>query len=338
MVIILVLNNDYRQAYFNGQKCWRVNDYVNARRWFEISINDSNFRDCSLSKLIQIEIKEGKYSKARQILNQNKDIGSVELKQIYGLLESTENNYEQSKKYYSECMVYPAMQYKSLLAIAKLYIQTGDYEVARKMFETLRLNPKFYIRATFGLVNLNILEHNFFEAQKLINEVNVSKLTPKSMQYYRNIDLYIKYFLGQLRLSDNKFDPVRDYMIYRLFDHSEDTLLAHIEKHRNQQERATNGCFFKYTDTRKLLMDTRETIGDMNGNHFEFSDMYRFRLDTPIGYKGDLITSDLCVVTMIGTKDIVTMYPVSLSDEFDKERLATSKELKLKRLQGGIRK
>lgn len=334
----MALNNDCRQAYFNGQECWKKNDYVNARYWFEISINDSNFRDDSLSKLIQIEIREGKYSKARQILNQNKEISSVGLKQIYGLLENIENNFEQSKKYYSECMVDPAMQYKSLLAIAKLYMQTGDYEVARKMFETLRLNPRFYIQATFGLASLNIFEHNFFEAQKLINEVNVSKLTLKLMQHYRILDSYIKYFLGQLKLSDNKFDPVRDYMIYRLFDHSEDTLLTHIEKHRNQQERATNGCFFKYTDTRKLLTDARGIIEDMNGNHFEVSDMYRFKLDTPIGYKGDLITSDLCVVTIIGTKDIITMYPVSLSDEFDKEGLATSKELKLKRLQGGIRK
>lgn len=86
------------------------------------------------------------------------------------------------------------------------------------------------------------------------------------------------------------------------------------------------------------MTDARETIEDMNGNHFEFSDMYRFKLDTPIGYKGDLITSDLCVATIIGTKDIITMYPVSLSDEFDKEGLATSKELKLKRLQGDVRK
>lgn len=76
----------------------------------------------------------------------------------------------------------------------------------------------------------------------------------------------------------------------------------------------------------------------MNSNHFEVSDMYRFRLDTPIGFKGDDITSDLCVVTMIGTKDILTMYPVLLSDEFDKEGMSESKELLLKRKQGGIRK
>lgn len=250
----MALNTDFRQAFFNGQDCWKKNDYINARYWFEIAVKASNFRDEALSKLIQIEIREGKYSKARKILAENKDISSIRLKQIYGLLENIENNFEQSRKYYSECMIDPNLQYKSLLALAKLYMQTGNYEVARKMFETLRLNPKFYIQATFGLASLNIFEHNFFEAQKLMNEMNVSKLTPKLTQHYRIIDSYIKYFLGQLRMSDNKFDSVRDYMIYRLFDHSEDTLLNHIEKHRNQAEKETNGCFFRYTDTKNYYM------------------------------------------------------------------------------------
>lgn len=66
--------------------------------------------------------------------------------------------------------------------------------------------------------------------------------------------------------------------------------------------------------------------------------MYRFKLDSPTWYKGNIITSDLCVVTMIGTKDIITMYPVSLSDEFDKERFSTSEQLKLKRLRRGVKR
>lgn len=66
--------------------------------------------------------------------------------------------------------------------------------------------------------------------------------------------------------------------------------------------------------------------------------MYRFRLDAPIGFKGDEETSDLCVVTMIRAKDILTMYPVLLSDEFDNEGMSESKELSLKRKQGGFRK
>ena len=73
----MALNNDFKQAFFNGQDCWKKNDYINARHWFEIAVKDSNFKDESLSKLIQIEIREGKYSKARKILVENKDINSM---------------------------------------------------------------------------------------------------------------------------------------------------------------------------------------------------------------------------------------------------------------------
>lgn len=333
----MALNLDSRQVFFNGQECWKNRDYVNARYWFEKSYCDDNFKIESLSKIIQIEIREGKYAKAREMLNNNKNINSPIIKQVYGLLENIENNFEQSKRYYSECMTTPNMQYKSLLALAKIYVQTGDYEVATKMYQTLQLNPNYYIPATIGLICLNILEKRFYEAQQCIRKIDESKLTLKLTQYCRILDTYIRYFLGQLKPLDNKYDPKKDYMFYRLFDHSEETLLNHIEKHKNQSEKYSNGCFFKYTDLRSLLVDAKERIENMNGNHFEISDMYRFRLDTPIGYKGDLITNDLCVVTMIGTKDIVTMYPVSLSDEFDKEGLATSEQLKLKRLRGGIK-
>ena len=330
----MTLNNEFRQAFYNGQQCWRNNDYKNARYWYEISIQDSEFRDESLSKLIQIEIKEGKYSKARKILNENKELGNSSLLQIYGLLENIENNFEQSKRYYSMCMQDSTMQYKSLLALAKLYIQLGDYKIATKMFETLQLNSDFYIQATFGLISLCIYKNDYFEAKRLLSEIDNSRLTPKLLHHYNTISTYIKYYLGELKVS-NYSKKLNEYTLYRLFDKSDETLMRHINRHKDQSEKASNGCFFKYTDTKKLLYDARDIIQDMNANHFELSDMYRFRLDTPIGFKGDEITSDLCVVTLIGTKDIVTMYPVLLSDEFDKEGLLTSRELKLKRLIGG---
>lgn len=329
---------NFRESYLSGMDCLRNNDYINARKRFEISYNDSEFRDESLSRLIKIDLREGKYDKARKLLEENIGNQAVQLKQVYGLLENIENNFESSKRYYSECMVEPQMQNKALLSIAKLYIQTGDNEVARKMFETLQLNKYFKIQSTINLICLNILEENYKDAEKLLKGIDEKELTPKLYQHYNILNMYIKYFLGNLKSSDNYFDPVKDYMIYRLFDNSDETLLNHIQKHTNQKDIKSNGCFFKYTDLKKLLFDAREKIENMNSNHFEVSDMYRFRLDTPIGFKGDEITSDLCVVTMIGTKDILTMYPVLLSDAFDKEGFSNSKELMIKRNHGGIKR
>lgn len=327
-----------KDAYFKGIEFWNNNDYRNARYYFEMAYKyNGELNDLSLSKLIQIDLREGKYAKVRNLLKNNQsDI--IEFKQVYGLLENIENNFEKSKTYYSQCMIDPDMQNKSLLAIAKLYIQTGDNEVARKMLETLQLNRKFYIQSTIGLVCLNILEENYRDAYRYLKSINSDRLTSKLLQHYQILEMYLLRNLGKLKKSDNNFDPVKDYMIYRLIDDSEDLLLKHISKHMNQRDKDTNGCFFKYTDLKKLLIDAREKIENMNSNHFEVSDMYRFRLDTPIGFKGDEETCDLCVVTMIGTKDILTMYPVLLSDEFDKEGMSESKELLLKRKQGGIKK
>lgn len=331
----MLAGNNQNQVFLKGQEAWRKNDYIKAKFWYEQSLKYPNFKNQSLSKLIQIEIRQGKYKKAREILNTNKNNNSVDLKQICGLLENIENNFGRSKKYYSECMIDPKMQAKSLLAISKLYVQTGDYDVARKMLETLTLNDYFEIQSLIGLICMSILEHDFYKAYKLLEQIDENKLTPKLSQHYLILKMYVRYFLGQVKLSENNYDPVKDYMIYRLFDRSDETLIKHISKHFNYKDRYTNGCFFRYLDADKLLKDARNKIENMNGNHFEVSDMYRFRLDTPIGYKDDEITSDLCVVTMLGTKDILTMYPVSLSDEFDKEGLSTSDELRLKRIRGG---
>lgn len=71
-------------------------------------------------------------------------------------------------------MLTPSMQYKSLLALAKLYVQTGDYDVASKMYQTLQLNPKFYIQATIGLTCLSICEKKFYDAQQYIMKIDES--------------------------------------------------------------------------------------------------------------------------------------------------------------------
>ncbi len=323
-----------RADYFSGESFFRKNDYVRARRCFASAIEDIQFREKSLSKLVRIEMKEGNFDQARSLLNEYQYIDGGYLKINYGILENEENNFERSKAYYSECMEYPEFQNTALLSLAKLYMQTGDYEIARKMFETLQQDSDFFFRATTGLFSLAVLERDFFECERLLNLIDTSKLTANMKKYYRRLDVYTKYFLGKLKLSDcDSFD--NDYMISRLFADSDDLLLSHTSRHQDLSKKMTVGCFLPDIDLKKLLMDARVRLEEMNGNHFTFFDMYRYRLDTPIGYKGETLTSDLCVTTILGTKDIITMYPISLSSEFDKEGASRSEKLKLKRLQGG---
>lgn len=322
-------NNIYRESFFNGLGSFRNGDLVKAREYFNVSVKSKEFREQSLHRLISIDFKEGKYRNARELLNEYYDDNAY-IMQSFGLLESIENNFETSMNYYCKCMNDTKIQKRSLLAIAKLYVQNADYAVAKKIFETLKLDEKMYFQAVVGLISISILEHDYEKSKNLLEKIDTSSLTPKLMQHYKTLLSYTEYLLGTLKPKDN-IDPIHDYMIYRLFNNSDKVLINHIMKHLDQTQKYSNGCFFKGAWLQDLLSISRDKIESMNANHFEVSDMYRFSLDTPIGYKGDDMTKDICVVTMIGTKDIVTMYPVQLSYEFDKERFSTSKKIMLKR-------
>lgn len=132
-------------------------------------------------------------------MDKNKENQTVQINRLYGLLENIENNFESSKRYYNKCMINPEVQNKALLSIAKLYIQTGDNDVARKMFETLHLNKHFRIQSTIGLICLDILEQNYKDAEKLLKGIDKRGLTPKLYQHYHILNMYIKYFLGSLK-------------------------------------------------------------------------------------------------------------------------------------------
>lgn len=320
---------NYRQAYEKGLECLEKKNYAFARYYFKISLQSRKFREESICKLILVELKAGDFLSARQMLDES--LLNSKIIGLYALLENIENNYEQSKKYYEECMLDPETKDTSRLSIANLNIQTADYEVSKSIFESLRTNPKFFAKASLSLVFLSMLKHDYLEVKKIMSELDISKFSYDMRKHCKIVRYYISYFLGELRYEDCDCDSKLTYMISRLFDSSEEVLINHIKRHANQDKKYTDGCFFEDINFESFLSLIRNKIENMNANHFGFTDYYRFRLEYPIGYKSQIITNDICVTTVVGTKDIITTYPIKLSDQFDKEGFMMSDELRLKR-------
>jgi len=319
--------NDYNIAFFNAQTCFNNKEYIKAKYWYNISIESEEYYELSLIKLIQIAIKDCNYLEARKLLNKSTS-NNVRLKSVKGLLETVENNIIESRKYYSQCMDDYDTQYDSLYKIAKTYVQTGDNMIARKMFETLQLNNNFYIQATFNLIYLEILEENYEKAYLMLKTIKLDNLLPLFAKNYRVINHYLSL---KLNLSID-LEQDMDYITSILYKRDEQHLLEHINRHTiRKNDSYKEGYFFKYIDLKKLLNVVRYKIYDMNANHFDFADTYRIRLDDPIGFKDEQLTNDICVTTIIGTKDIITIYPIKLSDEFDKEGFSYDKKISLKR-------
>lgn len=280
--------------------------------------------------VIRGHIKQSRYDLARNLLEKEDINNNYSLLMTYGLLENSENNYDKSIEYFSECMNDCSIQKQALLSLGKTYVQLGEFDIARKIFETVRLDEHLFLQAMFELIYLNILKGDFYKAKELLDELYLYPLNSSFRKYYRKASLLIRYYLGELK-NDANFSS---YLQERLVNPDEEIIIEHLKKHCNQEDRYTYGCFFPDIDLEQLLDIAKNKIKNLNANYYSSSCYYRFSLDREIGFKGDKVTNDICVVTILGTKEILSIYPVSLSKKFNQEGYQESEKLNLKRLKG----
>ena len=279
---------------------------------------------------INDNLLNGNYLKARKLLKDNYNFNSYILNQYYGLLENMENNYYRSKEYYNNCLVYKGKQLSALFYLAKVHIELGNYGIAKEILTNLQKSRNYYYHATIDLIYLYILVNDYEQAYYWYQTIDFENVSDKIYRQGQIINAYLLKALGKNNLL-NKIDCSRNYTVVRIVNNFDEDLNRHVRKHINLDNEYSDGKFFSNVDINKLLKVVNNKIMTLNPNHYEISDIYRFSLDEPIGYKNKQLTNDIAVVTVLDTKCIITMYPVKLSKEFDIENNAKNKELKLKR-------
>lgn len=324
---------NYKQVYLNGISNSNKGNYLRARECFELSLNDPELKTKSLYKLFLIEIKQSNYAKAREIL-ENSLIDSYYFYLASGLLDLSEFNLSKSKNAYLNCLEQCNTQLDGLLGLSKVYFQTGNYKITKQILETLELNVDFNINALFSLTCLYIYLKNYEGAYKYFKKIDKNKLTKLYLKnHYNVIEIYLKYVLKLISKKD--IEENNFYMLKRIFDTSDELLLFHIRKHCYDNKDQT--MFLADINLEELVDKVKKMIKGINPIHLDISDIYKFRLDTPIGYKNGVLTSDVEISTFIGTNNILTIFPTILSDHFDQEDLVESNELMLKRKCGALK-
>lgn len=314
-----------REAFSRGLSMIHK-DNEKARLYFQNSMDDPNFSEQSIQKIVHLDFLEGNYAHARSLLQQ-RDL-TPGLAYTRASLENIEYNFDASKRYYQKSILDPDFQYKSLLSMAKLNVQIGEYKMAFHMLQTLLANPDYFASSTFRMISLYSLLGDYEKAFHYLETLDCSNFSSNLLKNYYFTKSYLNHMLG-------KEMEISSYMQRRILDDSDELLIRHVQKHKRMSNRYTTGCFIPEIDFSKLLSEVRDKMKMVNPNHFEMSDFYCFQMDHVIGYKGDIETKDIALSTILGTDRIITMYPVLLSNEFDSEGYSHSKKLALKR-KGGM--
>lgn len=251
---------------------------------------------------------------------------------VRGTFEISEFNYNDGLTYLRRSLKDPKSKDMASLELAKLDVKMGEMERAKKWLTILSQSKDRYIRqdAIFSDINATMLLQDYEEALKMFEQVDQHYLNGKYKEYYRNLYARILWRLGKLKKSS--IDS--PYLYEVLVKKSDKALLEHIEKHVGLPKDLMYCYFIQNLNLKKLLNDVRESIQDMNGNYYSNSEKYIVHTEDPIGRLGLVPIHDICVVTVLGTKEIITMYPTVISDQYDKEGLAYSKALKDQRQKG----
>ena len=126
-------------------------------------------------------IRQGKYSNARKMLELEKDSIGPDYFRTCAFLELSEYNFLDSLDYYHKCFSDLEKQSKYLLDMANVYMELGNYDIARDMCETLSDNASVCTKSIFQLGVLDILQEEYRHALKLLESIAIDKLNSKDI-------------------------------------------------------------------------------------------------------------------------------------------------------------
>ena len=287
-------------------------------------------RNHAIEELIKMDLIEGKTRDARILLENNYYRNEDGLSNLYGLLELNENNYKTALSYFRKCLSLPDFRDKSRIYIGQTLVNLGEYGLAEKVFASLKNRQNIKIDLLLQLIYLAILKGDYEKADYYLKQAPRTNLEERIGKIFLNLESQLDVWLGRVTTSSNK---MRIYSFKRLLTPlDEEVLIRHIKRHADESRLNTLGCFFQDLDYEKLLRDVKERMANLNPTYFKGSEVYRMHLDYFVGLKNkDCPTKDVAVLTALNSEIIFSIYPIMLSDDFDKESYQKSEELRLKR-------
>lgn len=323
------MGTNFELTWQRGKDFYKKGNYENAIKYLEKSLRDSNHRIDAYNLLFKIYFKIGLFDQARILLNEALNYNEPSIFYNMGLLEEYEGNFNEAYKYFIECLSYKEFHNLALFNIGKIYAELGINNEAFSIYNKL-LNTELYIETKLEIIYTLVRCLEYEKAFQLTDSIKYSELHSKLRDDYNDLITLLKFRMNMIE-NPSSLRPHKDYKSYLLLYSDDNILLEHIKKHSRQDDKYTMGCFFDNLDLSQLLRLTKEKINYLNPIFTNKVDAYRFSFDKSIGFKKDSKTRDIVVITLLGTKQIITMYPVKFSKEFDKEKFNNNEELSLKR-------
>ncbi len=312
-------NSEYEEIYNLANCLEKQQKYDEAIHLFNLLLG-TNYHDSSCILLSKIYLEVDNYQKAREILsNLPNNIPAYLAQKSY--LEELEMNFQKALTYFDKLSQFENDLEKTLYEAVHIKKSLGELETAKNLIELLLDSPKYREKVIHELVGITLVDKN----------MDLLTSLPVEHQEFLKRQKMDRFFQAVLNPNNSAIrKPLEKiYMFERYFSENNESLYRHLEKHIEGNVR---DCYFlKYINIPFLVEEATEKMQAINPLFFGFSYQYIIQMEGTVGIVNKQPTKDLIACTFAGNSNIITMYPVLLSNQFNQEGYLTDKTLLLKR-------
>ncbi len=284
------------------------------------SLIGTAYNQPSILHLVKQYFEEGDYDSVRKLLKGYQEKEKTKYLRNLFFLEKNEMNFDRATKILEQIMQC-SEESKQAYAIQQLiHIKktVGDLKTAETLSKILLEYKNFAYQAYLELFGINLTKKDFDELRNLLEKAKKLNLSCKEQEKIMTIK----------NIIENSAEFYKDN---RYFETTDKSLYQHLKKHIEGNTKDGKPCFLKYINLPYLIEQIKEKMQNINPLILDIDYHYIIPMDSVIGKRENQFTKVVRTCHTAGNSNIVTMYPVFVSSEFNQEGYLTNKTILEKR-------
>lgn len=288
-----------------------------------------------LAEMAKLEVKLGKYDEAiikcSNLLGKNDNLDN-EVYLILGNAYESKKDYDLARNYYLKVIQHENIRKseKGKFCLGQLEFRNKNYDTAIEYFKQIQTGTIYKRGAMFSMVHIEIRRGNFQQASIYLEKILTEGLIKDTeMDEYRRLRVFIDKNLGiEFSITNYTSYGEKQYAQYSL-----EEAIKHIKQEHFNNNLKYKSNFNNNICIEDLLEEIIPKLTEENLYTMELADIYY--IDYPnVGYTegGDLANS-IRVVTLPGTKDIITLYPDIKNINIRSEEIEKPKQKRLSQIE-----
>lgn len=320
--MVEILNkSSCRELYAMAGQLHEKGEVAAGRKIYEALIGTS-YNDMAITKLVDIYFSRDYFLNIRTILGEYQNKESKEYLYQMAYLEKMELNFKKAMDYYEQAFRYEQNLEKVLHHIVHLKKSVGELELSKNLSQALLQTKNYKDSAFDDLCGIALITNDKESVRTLLELApSIGKRDPKDLR------ILSKFLESKPKRPEE--EPIQCYTVQRLSDKDDKRLFEHIEKHMEGNN--DSNYFLKYLDLSKFTEQLKLKMAKVNPLFIGKTNHYRFQMDSIVGIVDKTPTTAVNIIQVAGYPNIITMYPILPSNDFNQEKFLENQKVQQKR-------